>query len=97
MDTPIAHKPVLAELSWLSSAKWGVDAVASTVNLNLVQPLGPPGSNPGWNHAAWPWSGEIGALLLLTVVFLCAAAWVLRRRDPELLTSSARAAPRAGS
>ncbi|MFZ0180280.1 MAG: FHA domain-containing protein [Candidatus Dormiibacterota bacterium] len=90
----IAHKPVLAELSWLSSAKWGVDAVASTVNLNLVQPLGPPGSNPGWNHAPWPWGGEIGVLLSLTAAFLVAAAWVLRRRDPELLTAGARGVAR---
>lgn len=89
----IAHKPVLAQLSWLSSARWGVDAVASTVNLNLVQPLGPPGSHPEWNHAFWPWAGEIGALLLLTVVFVVGAAWVLRRRDPELLSAGARNAP----
>lgn len=93
----IAHKPVLAELSWLSSAKWGVDAVASTVNLNLVQPLGPPGSSPEWNHAPWPWTGEIGALLLLTVIFIAGAAWVLRRRDPGLLTTGPRGVPRAVS
>jgi ABC transport system ATP-binding/permease protein len=91
----IAHKQVLAQLSWLSSAKWGVDAVASTVNLNLVQPLGPPGSNLEWNHALWPWAGEIGALVLLTVVFIAGAAWVLRRRDPELLSGGARGVPQA--
>jgi ABC-type multidrug transport system ATPase subunit len=89
----IAHKPVLGEISWLSSARWGVDAVGSTVNLNAVQPMGLPGSHPEWDSGFWPWSGEILMLLALTAASIAAAAWLLRRHDPSLLTAP-RQAPR---
>jgi len=91
----IAHKPVLGEISWLSSARWGVDAVGSTVNLNVIQPMGLPGSHPEWDSGFWPWSGEILVLLVLTVACVAAAAWLLRRHDPTLLTRPPRAAPQA--
>jgi len=91
----IADKPVLGEISWLSSARWGVDAVGSTVNLNAVQPMGLPGSHPEWDSGFWPWSGEILVLLILTVACVAAAAWLLRRHDPTLLTRPPRAAPQA--
>jgi ABC transport system ATP-binding/permease protein len=82
----IGDKPVLGQLSWLSSAKWGVDAVGSTVSLNQWQPT-LSGAEPAWRHAAGTWFGDIGVLALLTVVALIATAWLLRRRDPSLLAS----------
>jgi len=88
----IAHKPVLGELSWLSSARWGVDAVGSTVNLNVIQPMGLPGSHPEWDQGFWPWSGEILMLLILTVACIAGAMWLLRRNDPSLLSGPPRAA-----
>jgi hypothetical protein len=82
----ISDKPVLGQLSWLSSAKWGVDAVGSTVNLNRWQNvLGVP--DPAWTHTASTWFGDVGMLVLLTAVALVGTAWLLRRRDPSLLAS----------
>ncbi len=88
----IAHKPVLGELSWLSSARWGVDAVGSTVNLNVIQPMGLPGSHPEWDLGFWPLSGELAMLLLLTALCIAGAVWLLHRQDPTLLTRPRRAA-----
>jgi ABC-type multidrug transport system ATPase subunit len=82
----ISNKPVLGQLSWLSSAKWGVDAVGSTVSLNKWQPT-LNGADPAWAHNAGTWFGDIGMLVLLTVVALVATGWLLRRRDPSLLAS----------
>jgi len=88
----LAHKAVLSQLSWLSSARWGVDAVGSTVNLNVVQPMGLPGSHPEWDQGFWPWSGEILMLLVLTAVCIAGAAWLLRGQDPTLLSAPRRVA-----
>jgi ABC-type transport system involved in multi-copper enzyme maturation permease subunit len=94
MSIPVLQvwdKPVLGQLSWLSSANWGVDAVASTVNLNTVQPpFGGP--NPAWDSSFGTWFGSIAILLLLTAIALSATVWLLRRRDPSLLTAPRRAA-----
>ncbi len=82
----ISSKPVLGQLSWLSSAKWGVDAVGSTVSLNTWQtPLGGP--DPAWAHTAGAWFADAGMLVLLTVAALLGTAWLLKRRDPSLLSA----------
>jgi ABC-type multidrug transport system ATPase subunit len=91
----IAHKAVLGEISWLSSARWGVDAVGSTVNLNVIQPMGLPGSHPEWDQGFWPLSGELLMLLLLTAACIAGAVWLLHRQDPTLLTRPRRVAPPA--
>ena len=85
----IGDKPVLGQLSWLSSAKWGVDAVGSTVNLNLWQPpLG--GIDKAWNHTAGTWLSDVGMLVLISVAAVAATLWLLRRRDPSLLVAPRR-------
>ncbi len=81
----ISDKPVLGQLSWLSSAKWGVDAVASTVSLNDVQPS-LDGPDAAWKHDAGTWLKDVTMLVVLTVAPLIATAWLLKRRDPSLLT-----------
>jgi hypothetical protein len=90
----ISTKPVLGQLSWLSSAKWGVDAVGSTVNLNTVQPT-LSGADPAWAHTAGTWFGDIGMLVVLTVAALAGTAWLLKRRDPSLLSAPHTAISRA--
>jgi ABC transport system ATP-binding/permease protein len=92
----ISSKPVLGQLSWLSSAKWGVDAVGSTVSLNTWQPT-LSGADPAWAHTAGTWFSDIGMLVLLIVAALAGTAWLLKRRDPSLLSAphaaTARSAP----
>ena len=87
----LVHKPVVGQLSWLFSARWGVDAVASTVNLNRLQPMGnPPSASymPEWAQGFWPWSGEILMLIVLSLACVAGAMWLLRRQDPTLLTGT---------
>ncbi|MBV8301803.1 MAG: ATP-binding cassette domain-containing protein [Candidatus Dormibacteraeota bacterium] len=82
----VGSKPLLGQLSWFSSAKWGVDAVGSTVNLNAIQPpIGGP--DAAWDRTAGAWLGDIGVLILLGAGAIVATAWLLKRRDPSLLTA----------
>jgi hypothetical protein len=41
---PVAGKAGLEQIAWLSPSRWGFAAVASTVNLNVIQQ--PPGVKP---------------------------------------------------
>jgi len=86
----IAHKPILGQISSLSSARWAVDAVASTVDMNTVQPLGSPSTHPEWDHAVRPWLGSIGILLMLTAASIAAAALLLRRRVGQAVSVQRR-------
>jgi ABC-type multidrug transport system ATPase subunit len=99
MSMPVLEvwtKPLLGQLSWLSSANWGVDGVASTVNLNAVQPPR-GGPNPAWASTPGAWLGSVAMLLVLTLGGLAATWWLLRRRDPSLLSAPRRRAPAAGA
>ena len=101
----IVDKPVLREISIVSSAKWGVAGAASTADINQLQlfddrlrdlrsvDAADPGPalevltrdasvEPLWKHTAGAWLISVGALVVLTLIPLVAAALVLRRYDP---------------
>ena len=62
----------------IAPARWGLGALGSTVNLNVINP---PGSHPDalWNHSAAQWGTDMGFLILIGVVCLIAAWWRLNR------------------
>lgn len=92
----IQNTPVLQELSFLMSARWGLAAVASTVDLNGLNRSAQPGvgaayarpgllpaADPLWSHAAGTWLGDGLALVMLTAAALAVTLYMLRRRDPS--------------
>lgn len=95
----IADKPVLAQLSYLTGAQWGFAAVGSTVDINYLESIGPqgPGARPAennkrWDHSPFDWILNTFALAMLSLIGVAGALFLLKRRDPNLL--SAKAAPR---
>jgi ABC-type cobalamin/Fe3+-siderophores transport system ATPase subunit len=78
---------VLPLTSWLKvlsifvPARWGFAAVASTSDLNAIQP---PGSirDPFWAHTPAAWLRAVGAQLVLTAVFALVAWWRLIQISP---------------
>jgi ABC-type multidrug transport system ATPase subunit len=79
---PLAGRAGLDWLSWFVPARWGLAAMASTVNLNS---LNPPGSStdPLWAPNLVSWLRDIAVALVISA--LCVAAtWArLRRLDPR--------------
>lgn len=71
--------PGLEQLAWLVPSRWALAAMASTLDLGrIVTP------DPLFRHTAHVWLLDIGMLVALAVVFLCAVGWLLRRREPEV-------------
>ncbi|MFC5061566.1 ATP-binding cassette domain-containing protein [Actinomycetospora atypica] len=79
----IGDRPGLGQLAWLVPARWGFAAGASTIGI----PTGPaarPFDQPDalWDHTAGTWLADLGALVVVTALFVAATWWLLRRLDP---------------
>jgi ABC transport system ATP-binding/permease protein len=75
------------QLSWLSPSRWGFAAVAATANLNKLIPPAPGSAlDTLWRHSAGTWLLDMGALLLLGIIFAVTTWWRLVRQGPRRRT-----------
>jgi hypothetical protein len=72
----------LNQLSWLTPARWGFAATASTVNLNVISAPGVITRSPLWDHKPSTWLMDMGLQILLAVLFSLIAWWRLVRLSP---------------
>jgi pSer/pThr/pTyr-binding forkhead associated (FHA) protein len=79
---------VLPLLSWpvkvlgsLFPARWGFAAIASTRNLNAIQPRGVT-TDSFWAHTPSSWLRAVGVQLMMTAVFALVAWWRLIQISP---------------
>jgi len=84
----LRDKPVIRELSYLTSARWGFAASASSVNLKFLevdQCHEPPNEScdAAWGHKTNVWLVDLGALGTIMVASVAGAGYALRRRDPH--------------
>ncbi len=77
---PVTNRLVLDQLSWLTPARWGFAASASTVDLiNLVPgPLTP--KDHWWEHRAPVWWFDLAMLAGLSLAYLSLVRWRIRLR-----------------
>jgi ABC transport system ATP-binding/permease protein len=74
----------LKQLAWLAPSRWGFAAVASTVNLNVINPsVAGNFTDPLWDHSAANWLRDVGILIGLGVAFSLLAWLRLRRIGPR--------------
>jgi len=70
-------------LAWLFPSYWGMSALASTVNLNVISPHVPGASlDPFWDQTSMHWLINMAALVVLGLIFLCISWWRLVRLTP---------------
>jgi hypothetical protein len=82
---PVTGRPLLDALSWLTPARWGFAATASTADLtNLVVGISQDGH---WQHTALAWSFDIAMLAVLGVCYAGIARWRIR---PKAAATNAR-------
>ncbi|CAN5824342.1 FHA domain-containing protein [soil metagenome] len=75
---PVTDRLVLDQLSWITPARWGFAASASTVDLiHLVPgPLTPKDSH--WEHTSSAWWFDMGMLAALSLGYLTLVRWKIR-------------------
>ena len=78
---PVTNRLVLDQLSWVTPARWGFAASASTVDLvNLVPgPLTP--KDRWWKHTASSWWFDMAMLAGLSVLYLVLVRWKIRLKS----------------
>jgi len=69
---------VLAPLAMLLPSRWGLAAAASSMDLRSISTAAVPDAM--WQHTTGQWINNLGALLVLTVVFFATTVVFLRRR-----------------
>ena len=85
---PLGGSKVLAMVSSIAPARWGLGAVASTINLNKIQSSVRQGPNAQpadalWTHSASHWMTCIAAMLVLGVIWLVIARLRLSTIGPR--------------
>ena len=70
---PLNGKVGLDQLSWLTPARWGYGAAASTTNLSVISPASNGPADPLWQHKPSIWFLDMGLQVVLGVVFILVA------------------------
>jgi ABC transport system ATP-binding/permease protein len=77
---PVTDRAVIDQLSWLTPARWGFAASASTIDLNQVEPSPFSPKDSHWNHTAGAWLLDMAMLGVLAIVYSGIVWWRIRLR-----------------
>jgi ABC-type multidrug transport system ATPase subunit len=75
---PVTNRAVLDQISWLTPARWGFAASASTIDLNAVEPGPFSPKDSHWNHTTGAWLLDMGMLAVLAAAYASFVWWKLR-------------------
>ncbi|QUR69736.1 FHA domain-containing protein [Mycobacterium spongiae] len=77
---PVTGRPGLDQLSWVTPARWGFAASASTVDLTTLVPGPVTPKDSHWRHTPSAWWLDIGMLVALSVFYASFVRWKIRLR-----------------
>jgi hypothetical protein len=75
---PVTGRLVLDQLSWITPARWGFAASASTVDLITLVPGPLTPKDDFWKHQASAWWFDMGMLAALSMAYLTFVRWKIR-------------------
>jgi ABC transport system ATP-binding/permease protein len=78
---PVTNRPVLDQMSWLTPARWGFAASASTVDLTTLVPGPLTPKDRWWEHTASSWWFDMAMLAGLSVGYLALVRWKIRLKS----------------
>ena len=79
----LAGKAGLSQLATIAPSRWGFSAVATTVNLDKINPPVGAINDPLWTQTSSNWLRDMGYMIVLAAVFTL-LAWIrLRRIGPR--------------
>ncbi|ARF82393.1 FHA domain-containing protein [Kitasatospora aureofaciens] len=77
--------PGLEQFAWLIPSRWGLAAMARTVDLGRLIAPSPITDDPMFRHERTGWLIDMAALLALAVAYGLAVLALLRRREPTIM------------
>ena len=77
---PVTGRIVLAQLSWITPARWGFASSASTVALSDLVPPPITPADALWDHKFRSWGFDMAMLAGLSIVYLGFVRWKTRLR-----------------
>jgi ABC-type multidrug transport system ATPase subunit/ABC-type multidrug transport system permease subunit len=77
---PVSGRPILDQLSWISPARWGFAATASTTDLTTIAPILRT-NDTLWTHNTGWWSLNITMLIVLATILTAGIRWRIRLRQ----------------
>jgi ABC transport system ATP-binding/permease protein len=80
---PLANNPGLKQFSMIAPSRWGLAAVASTVNLNEISPAKITITDPLWAPSSANWLRDMGVMIGLALIFTLGAYIKLRTLGPR--------------
>jgi ABC transport system ATP-binding/permease protein len=75
---PVTDRLVLDQLSWITPARWGFAASASTVDLIKLVPGPLTPKDAHWEHTTSAWWFDMAMLAALSVGYLVFVRWRIR-------------------
>ena len=75
---PVTGRVVLDQLSWITPARWGFAASASTVDLRLLVPGPLTPKDDLWNHEPKSWLFDMGMLAVISLFYIGFVRWRIR-------------------
>jgi len=75
---PVTARLGLEQLSWITPARWGHAATASTVDLRVLEPDPTSAQDMHWNHMPGAWLFDMAMLGVLSLVYGGFVRWKLR-------------------
>lgn len=75
---PVTDRIVLDQLAWITPARWGFAASASTIDLTRLvpSPLSPNDSH--WHHTSGAWWFDIAMLVVICIAYTGFVRWKIR-------------------
>ncbi|WP_205266482.1 FHA domain-containing protein [Mycolicibacterium sphagni] len=78
---PVTGRMVLDQLSWITPARWGFAASASTIDLITLVPGPLTPKDAHWHHTASAWWFDMGMLGALCIGYLSLVRWKIRLKS----------------
>lgn len=78
---PVTDRIVLDQLSWITPARWGFAASASTIDLTRLVPPPLLPADSHWKHTPSVWLINIGILVLICIVYTGFVRWRIRLKS----------------
>ena len=75
---PVTGRIVLDQMSWVTPARWGFAATASTIDLTGLVPAPLSPDDAHWKHTAGTWWFNMGMLAALSVFYVGFVRWKIR-------------------